>query len=153
MHNNDVIMNIVASQITSLTIVCSTVYSGADQRKHQNSASLAFLWGIHWWPVNSLHKGPVTQKMFPFDDVIMETWLVCKVVICKMSLKNWYVKLLLHLSGANKLTCHRWNCQDIRLETKVMQVWLIIKDFYHIRFWNVSCSLNKPYLCKATFYW
>ena len=70
-HNNDVIMNTMASQITSLTIVYSTVYSGADQRKHQSSASLAFVRGIHWWPMNSLHKGPVTRKMFPFDDVIM----------------------------------------------------------------------------------
>ena len=57
--------------ITSLTIVYSTVYSCADQRKHQNSASLAFVRGIHRWPVNSHHKGPVTRKMFPFDDVIM----------------------------------------------------------------------------------
>ena len=44
---------------------------GADQRKHQSSASLAFVWGIHRWPVNSSHKGPVTRKMVPFDDVIM----------------------------------------------------------------------------------
>ena len=43
---NDVIMSTMTSQITSLTIVYSTVYSGADQRKHQSSASLAFLWGI-----------------------------------------------------------------------------------------------------------
>ena len=42
-----------------------------NQRKHQSSASLAFVRGIHRWPVNSLHKGPVTRKMFPFDDVIM----------------------------------------------------------------------------------
>ena len=59
-----------ASQITSLTVVYSTVYSNADQRKHQSSASLAFEWGIHRGPVNSLHKWPVTRKMFPFDDVI-----------------------------------------------------------------------------------
>ena len=58
----------MVSQITSLTIVYSTVYSGADQRKHQSSASLAFVWGIHRWP----HKGPVTRKMFPFDDAIMK---------------------------------------------------------------------------------
>ena len=69
-HYNDVIMGGMASQITSLTIVYSTVYSGADQRKHQSSAWLAFVWGIHRWPVNSPHKGPVTWKMFPFDDVI-----------------------------------------------------------------------------------
>ena len=70
-HYNDVIMSTIASQITSLAIVYSTIYSGADQRKHQSSASLAFVWGIHRRPVNSLHKWPVTRKMFPFDDVIM----------------------------------------------------------------------------------
>ena len=69
-HYSDVIMGAMASQITSLTIVCSTVYSGADQRKHQSSASLAFVRGIHRWPMNSPHKLPVTRKMFPFDDVI-----------------------------------------------------------------------------------
>ena len=64
-------MSAIASQITSLAIVYSTVYSGADQNKHQSSASLAFVWGIHRGPVNSPHKWPVTRKMFPFDDVIM----------------------------------------------------------------------------------
>ena len=68
-------MGPMASQITSLTIVYSTVYSGADQRKRQSSASLAFVWGIHQWPVNSPQKCPVTLKMFPFDDVIMWSWL------------------------------------------------------------------------------
>ena len=71
-HYDDVIMSTIASQITSLTIVYSTVYSGADQSKHQSSASLAFVWGIHRGPVNSPHKWPVTRKMFPFDDVIMK---------------------------------------------------------------------------------
>ena len=64
-------MGAIASQITSLTIVYSTVYSDADQRKHQSSASLAFVRGIHRFPVNSPHQWPVTRKMFPFDDVIM----------------------------------------------------------------------------------
>ena len=68
---NDVIMNAMASQTTSLTIVYSTVYSGADQSKHQSSASMAFVWGIHRGPVNSPHKWPVTWKMLPFDDVIV----------------------------------------------------------------------------------
>ena len=57
-HYTDVTMSVMASQFTSLTIVYSTVYSGADKRKHQSSASLAFV--------------PVTRKMFPFDDVIMD---------------------------------------------------------------------------------
>ena len=56
-HYKDVIMSAMASQITSLTNVCFTVYSGADQRKHQSSPSLAFVRGIHQWPVNSPHKG------------------------------------------------------------------------------------------------
>ena len=70
-HYSDFIMGVIASQITSLTIVYSTVYSDVNQRKHLSSASLAFVRGIHRSPVNSTHKGPVTRKMFPFDDVIM----------------------------------------------------------------------------------
>ena len=72
-HYSDVIMSTMASQITSHTSVYSTVCSDADQRKHQNSASLAFVRGIYLWPVNSPHKGPVTRKRFPFDDVIMSS--------------------------------------------------------------------------------
>ena len=68
---SDVIMGTMASQITSFTIVYSTVYSDIDQRKHQSSASLTFVRGNHRWPVNSPHKGPVTRKMFPFDNVIL----------------------------------------------------------------------------------
>ena len=64
-------MTRMASQITSLAIVYSTVYSGADQSKHQSSASLAFVWEIHRGPVNFPHKWPVMRRMFPFDDVIM----------------------------------------------------------------------------------
>ena len=71
-HYSDVIMGAMASQITILTIVYSAVYSGVDQTKFQSSASLAFVRGIHRWPVNSPHKVPVTRKMFPFDDVIMK---------------------------------------------------------------------------------
>ena len=71
LHYNDVIMGTIASEITSLTIVFSTVYSEADQRKHESSASLAFVRGIHRGPVNSPHKWPVTRKIIPFDDVIM----------------------------------------------------------------------------------
>ena len=70
-HYGDVIMVTIAYHITSLTIVYSTFYSGADQRKHQSSASLAFVRGIHRGLVNSPHKWPVTRKMFPFDDAIM----------------------------------------------------------------------------------
>ena len=70
-HYSDVIMSTIASQITSVSVVCLAVCSGADQRKHQSFALLAFVKGIHRSPVKSPHKGPVTRKMFPFDDVIM----------------------------------------------------------------------------------
>ena len=70
-HCNDVTMSSIASQITSLTVVYSTVYSDADQRKHQSFASLAFVWGIHrdrWIPRT---QGQLRGKMFPLYDVIM----------------------------------------------------------------------------------
>ena len=106
----------MASQITSLTIY-STVYSGADLRKHQSPASLAFVRGIHWWPVNSPHKWPLTRKVFPFDDVIIiytigaahlaahlateaeygyHLWN--KILVCIFPLSLWFVLLILDLS-------------------------------------------------------
>ena len=79
-HYNDVTMGMIASQITSLTIVYSTVYSDADQRKHQSSGLLAFVWGIHRSPVNSPHKWPVTRKMFHLmtSSCLFETYRVNK---------------------------------------------------------------------------
>ena len=70
-HYNGVIMSVMASQITSFAIVCSIVYLGTDQEKHQSPASLAFVRGIHQWLVNSPHKVAVMRKIFPFDDVII----------------------------------------------------------------------------------
>ena len=96
-HYNDVIMGAIASQITSLATVYSIVYSDADQRKHQSSASLAFVRGIHRGPVSSPHKWPVTRKMFAFDDVIM--FHTC--------LHNWFsvvASLLLSLSYRNTVS-------------------------------------------------
>ena len=74
LHYNDVILSAMASQITSLTIVYSTVYSRRRSKKRQSSASLAFVTGIHRRPVNSPHNRPVTRKMSSFDDVIMRTF-------------------------------------------------------------------------------
>ena len=78
-HYSDVIISAMASQITGVSIVYSTVCSGADHRKHQSSVSLAFVRGIHRWPENSPHKGPVPRKMFPIYDVIMEMAAICSV--------------------------------------------------------------------------
>ena len=70
--------------------VHSTVYSGVDQRKHQSSASLAFVWGIHRWPVNSPQKAsnaknisiwwrhPVSYPTtFLWNDKIIATTVIC----------------------------------------------------------------------------
>ena len=85
----------MASQITTLTIVYSNVYLGTDQRKHQSSAWLAFVWGIHWWSVNSPHKWPVTRKMFLFDDVIMYSHtddFQHRIVVCMKSLFDFELR-------------------------------------------------------------
>ena len=76
-YYSDVIMSAMASQIACISIVCSTVYPGAYQRKHQSSVSLAFVRGINRWPVDSPHKGPVARKMVLFDDVIIICWNKC----------------------------------------------------------------------------
>ena len=101
-HYNDVIMSTMAPQITSLTIVYSTGYSGSDQRKHQRSASLAFVRGIHRWPVNSPHKWPVTGKMFPFDDVIMFCLPTLEV------LARCFINTFLHTSKASVTKSLSW---------------------------------------------
>ena len=87
LHYNDVITGAMVSQITNLTIVYSTVYSDADQRKYQSSASLAFVREIHRWPVNSPHKWPVTRKMFPLDGIIM-------FMECYTALQNSLTKIV-----------------------------------------------------------
>ena len=94
MHYDDVIMCAIASLITSLTIVYSTVYSDADQRKHQSYASLAFMWWIHRGPVNSPHKWPVTRKIFPFDDVIMYNLTLTEIEMSFwQNFHRWHWKL------------------------------------------------------------
>ena len=71
-HYSDVIMSAMASQITGVSIVYSTVCSGADKKKYQSSASLVFVRGIHRSPVNSPHKGPVTRAYF---HLITSSWV------------------------------------------------------------------------------
>ena len=113
-HYDDVIMSAIASHITSLTIVYSTVYPGAVQSKHQSSASLAHVWGIHRGPVNYPHKWPVTRKMFPFDDVIMfhslliSGWLWIGVIfVWPQIIYHNYYPILDHnkLEGSYLISC------------------------------------------------
>ena len=134
-HDYDVIMDTMASQITSLTIVYSTVHAGADQRKHQSSASLAFVRGVHRWPVNSPHKWPVTRKMFPFDDVIMISGL-SEYYICWSPKCSWCITcrrcsnyifildLTLGFNGLGKNNCktRRETCQFLDLMLLTLKV-------------------------------
>ena len=84
-HYADFTMSLMAPQITSISTVCSTVSSGTHQRKHQSHVSLAFVRGIHRWPVDSPHKGPITRKMLPFGDVIM---ILMITVVLQISRNN-----------------------------------------------------------------
>ena len=120
-HYSDVITGAMVSQITSLTIVYSTVYSGTDQIQHQSSASLAFVRGIHRWPVNSPHKGSVTRKMFPFGDVIMTTKTHC------------YPKCLSSAADTSAVKPYQWDNilkpWDRRLDTTRF-VWQNIAQYF-----------------------
>ena len=91
-HYSDIIMSAMASQFTSLTIVYSTIYSGGDRRRHQSSASLTFVEGIHRWPVNSPHKWPVMRKISPFDDVIILCHHTHATAIATHERWHWLVK-------------------------------------------------------------
>ena len=95
LHYGDVTMGVMASQITSLTIVYSAVYSGTNRRKHQSSVSLAFVRGIHRGPVNSPHKGPVTRKIFPFDDVIMKVYTILTFIKSSAVFFHFFTTFLL----------------------------------------------------------
>ena len=89
-HYSDVIISAMASQITGVLIVYSTVCWGAKQRKHQSPAPLVCVRGIHRSPVNFPAQKPVTQNMFPFDDVSMKTGNIdvgdeCSSMKCEVS--------------------------------------------------------------------
>ena len=110
-------MSAMASQITGIPSVCSILCSGADQRKHQSSASLVFGRGIHRWTVDSPHKGAVTRKMFLFDDVIMilsthkrHIHLSLRMC-CRASFARWKNITAGHLLRGGKISYHK----EIRL--------------------------------------
>ena len=90
-HYTDATMDTIASQIISLMIVYSTVYSDAHQRWYQSSASLAFVRGIHLKPVNSPHKWPVTGNVSIWwrHHVVMLWWfslLWCPFDLVKLTI-------------------------------------------------------------------
>ena len=121
-------MGAIASQITSFTIVYSIVYSYADQRKHQSSASLAFVRGIYSGPVNSPHEWPVTRKMFPFDDVIMS-----------ILEKKYHKTAILHINplGPSYTT---WQHRSGSTSTQVMICCLTAPSHYLNQCWLINLT-------------
>ena len=109
-------MSAMESQITSLTIAYSSVYSRRRWKKTSKLRITGLVRGIDRWPVNSPHKGPVTRKVFPFEDVIMlwelEVWSMfylshCTVVFDRASL--YWTTLERHPTIFIKLlNCVRW---------------------------------------------
>ena len=133
-------------------IVYSTVHSGADQRKYQSPASLAFVWGIHRWPVNSPHKWPVTRKMFPFDDVIMFRFHGPTCWLLLMSSSSSYLsELWMRRPGTPKApspwVLPLWNSEicnfDIKSETTwIVFPWMKIIQFVPWFYWTL-CVRNR----------
>ena len=141
-------MGAMASLITSLTSVYWTVHPGADQRKHQSSASLAFVWEIHRRPVNSPHKWPVTRKMFPFDDVIM--------IFPKGKFNFWGMKNNTNQSTSAKsheptLSKHQvWGSKAPgRCDSNFESV--ITKHILEIKFMRASCEIALSWMSQNNF--
>ena len=116
----------MASQIISLTIVYSTVYSGADQRKHQSSASLAFVGeftGDRW----TVHKWPVTRKMFPFDDIIMCFHLMtssCKNGVCFQCV---YIRIWPGIRTFAEPSCVATSAETLEVRSSVRLAWTLVQ--------------------------
>ena len=129
-HYTDVITSAMASQIPDVSIVCSIGFSGADQGKHQSSASLLFVRKIPRSPMDSPHKGSVTPKMFPFDDVIM---LITILEWHYMGMQEYGVKLL----AIDRITFE----DTLYLLYFIVRIWCLYRYFH----WhNTDSTLILP---------
>ena len=99
-------------------------------KKNQRPASLAFVRGVHRWPVNSPYKWPLTRKMFPFDDVIMHYVIIQLVrLIPDNNPANWRSR-----SATVRFTCARNSvfprkinfCADVERMVCFPRVWLCV---------------------------
>ena len=114
-------------------------YSGADQRKQQSSASLAFVRGIHRRPVNSPHKRPVTLKMFPFDDVIMICLSYCVMITGRQQTLR---------CGASVRSINRTPIQNLNFEFYMYSglntnLWHMLRHTAHIKKWCRGIFLGR----------
>ena len=131
-HYSDIIISMLASQITSILLVQSTVFSGADQRKHQSSASLAFVRVIHWLPVNSLHKGPVTQKMFH---------MMSSCAVLHEAVGIYLMPCLFSFSTGH--TVPIWRSRSLRSENRRERHGRLMKSWQHRTDILEVCSVGK----------
>ena len=144
-------MGVIASQITSLTIVHSAVYSDADQRKHQSSASLPFVLGTHRGPVNSPHKWPVTQKIYPLDDVGMINSIVTTVTH-KYSVHKSNHTFVVIRTWKQRFMGPKWGpSRADRTQTGPMLApWILLSgdilDQYYTNFKIIMCMTLLPYI-------
>ena len=110
-------------------------FKAQTKEKYQSSASLAFVRGIHRWPVNSPHKGPVTRKMLLFDDVIMPKGYQLKWDDHFISKPKWDTCDV-------KLACLHWNIlwDSYMHPTNLLQDMNFITAFYlqlRTGVWNI----------------
>ena len=155
LHHSDVIMSAMVSKITGVSFVCPTIYWGSYQRKHQSSASLVFVMGIHRSPAASLPKGPVTRKMFSFDDVIMTQCNAETVVnIYRLLYAAWRKVIDQSYSIApRKRKCHGDNYPsptEISLCNTLLQVVVSYWDYLSILL-MLSCSIHI-FVCAISSY-
>ena len=149
-HYSEVIMCMMVSQITCVLIACSIVCSGADQRKHQSSMSLAFVRAIHWWPVNVPHKGPVTWKIFPFDD---------NIIMISQSNKQYFIPWLSSSLGKQSnlklfskcllFTYHYDICVSFKSAKQIRNKYHLFIDL--IYFWQSRIDLYRYWIRSETF--
>ena len=157
-------MNAMASHITSVSIVCSIVCSGTDQRKNLSSASLAYVRGIHRRLLDSPHKGPVTRERFPFDDVIMVHFFMPSASLCfkeqqcgSPCLKDETVACC--FPSLLLLYCHRSCLEWLKLwKIYILYIWWcnvldsIKTEKVHALFWMEYC-LHYPSCLQACVSW
>ena len=112
-------INVIISHWVSNLDCLLNRFWGADQRKHQSCASLAFVWGIHQWPVDSSHKGPVTRKIFPFDDVIMHPSIYNHT---EQQPDTWTLCIISDMDFGTNVICFSWQV-PCRLRKYFLWIW------------------------------
>ena len=120
------------------------LHINADQRKHQSSSSLAFVWEIHRGPVNSPHKWPVTRKMFPFDDVITfyisnKSTYLCAVTEYLINTALIFPSVLLKVS-----------LQKAAWQRSTMETFFTFLAIYGVHYWWPLDSANKSGIQRST---